>query len=164
MREFPHHYTATAAGGPDGEVRLEGVRLPPIHSAAPAEFDGPGDRWSPETLVTAAVADCFVLTFRAIAKVSRLPWRSLSCQVTGTLDRVERVTRFTAFSMKAALRVPAGTSVEQGRRLLQRTEESCLITNSLKAPIALELDVRAEEVPKSGIGYEPGCERIIGWQ
>jgi len=154
MREFPHHYTATAAGGPDGDVRLEGLRLPPLRSAAPAEFDGPGDRWSPETLVTAAVADCFVLTFRAIAKFSRLPWRSLSCQAKGTLDRVERVTRFTAFTMKVVLRVPAGTSVEQARRLLQRAEESCLITNSLKAPVTLEIDVQAEEPPKVGIGYE----------
>jgi hypothetical protein len=44
--------------------------------------------------MVAAVADCFVLTFRGIAGVSRLPWASVECSVTGTVDRVERVTQF----------------------------------------------------------------------
>ncbi len=72
MREFPHHYAAVATGGPDGDVQLDSGRLAALRSAAPAEFDGPGDRWSPETLVTAALADCFVLTFRGIARFSKL--------------------------------------------------------------------------------------------
>ena len=46
---------------------LEGVRV--IESAPPKEFDGPGDQWSPEQLLTAAVADCFVLNFRTMTRV-----------------------------------------------------------------------------------------------
>ena len=144
MREFPHHYTVTVAGGPDGDIRLGGDRLPELRSAAPAEFDGPGDRWSPETLLTAAVADCFVLTFRAIAKFSRLPWVALTCDASGTLDRVDRVTQFTAFRIKASLRVPAGTDVDQARRLLARAEQGCLVSNSLKGGVALDAEVQVD--------------------
>ena len=103
-----------------------------IPSAPPMEFGGPGDRWSPETLFVAAVADCFVLTFRGIAGVSRFPWVSLECQVTGTVDRVDRVTQFTALDVRARLRVPAGAKEDQARRLLVKAEETCLVTNSLK--------------------------------
>ena len=82
MRAFPHQYKITAVARPVGDVAIAGERLPNLLSAPPAEFDGPGDRWSPETLQAAAVADCFVLTFRAIAKLSKLPWLSLACEAT----------------------------------------------------------------------------------
>lgn len=145
MREFPHHYTATAVGGPDGDIRLESGRLPELRSAAPAEFDGPGDHWSPETLMTAAVADCFVLTFRSLAKSSRLPWLALACHATGTLDRgADRVTQFTGYSVKASLRVPDDIHVEQARRILARAEQGCLISNSLKGRVTLEADVEVD--------------------
>ena len=61
MQEFPHRYSVTAAGAVDGDVELTAERVPGLRSASPAEFGGPGDRWSPETLLVGAVADCFIL-------------------------------------------------------------------------------------------------------
>ncbi len=57
MRALPHRYVISAAAAPNGEVALTGQSLPPLRSRPPAEFGGPGDRWSPETLVVAAVAE-----------------------------------------------------------------------------------------------------------
>ena len=51
----------------------------------------------------AAVADYFVLTFRGIAGVSRLSWLSLECRVTGAVDRIDRVSQFTALEVRARL-------------------------------------------------------------
>jgi organic hydroperoxide reductase OsmC/OhrA len=145
MQQFPHHYSVVAKAGTQGDVALEGDRLPPIPSAPPAEFGGPGDRWSPETLFVAAAADCFVLTFRGIAGVSRFSWASLECRVTGTVDRVDRVTQFTALEVRACLRVPPGANQDQARRLLTKAEDTCLVTNSLKLRPHLELVVEIEE-------------------
>jgi uncharacterized OsmC-like protein len=92
----------------------------------------------------AAVADCFVLTFRGIAGLSRLPWTSLECGVTGTVDRVDRVTHFTELHVRARLIVPAGTNEDHARRLLVKAEETCLVTNSLKVPPQLETIVEFE--------------------
>lgn len=141
MQDFPHHYSAVASGQVSGDVELGGSRLPTLASAAPVEFGGPGDRWSPETLITAAVADCFVLTFRAVAHASKLAWTSLRCEVGGTLDRVEKVTQFTRFDIRAHLQVPAETSVEQAGRVLEKAERGCLISNSLKAAMHLETEI-----------------------
>lgn len=138
MHPFPHHYPVVATAEAQGDITVGSDRLPPIASAAPAEFGGPGDRWSPETLFVAAVADCFLLTFRAIAAASRLPWVSLRCDAIGSVDRVERVTQFTALELHATLRVPTGADESQARRLLAKAEENCLVTNSLKFTPHLE--------------------------
>ena len=116
-------------------------RLTMLRSASPAEFDGPGDRWSPETFLVGAVADCFILTFRAVAHASKLSWISLDCDVTGTLDRVDRVTQFTAFDMTAHLVVPVGVDADVARHALEKAERSCLISNSLKANVVLDATV-----------------------
>jgi uncharacterized OsmC-like protein len=56
-------------------------------------------------------------------------------------DRVERVTKFTGFTVNATLTVPAGTDIEKTQRLLEKAEEACLITNSLTAESHLKADV-----------------------
>ena len=141
MQAFPHRYLVTAAADVAGDVSLNGERLQTLQSAPPPEFDGPGDRWSPETLLVAAVADCYVLTFRAIAGVAKLSWLSLRCDVEGTVNRVDRVTQFTQFYLHARLKVPMGTDEDHARQLLARAKHACLITHSLQATFDLEADV-----------------------
>lgn len=142
MQDLPHRYSVQAVAAGAGEIRLAAPGLPPLASAAPREFDGPGDRWSPETLLVAAVADCFVLSFRAVARASKLEWSSLECDAEGVLERVEGKLRFTAVSLRARLDVPAGTDAERARRLLEKAERSCLISNSLLAQVHLEATLR----------------------
>jgi organic hydroperoxide reductase OsmC/OhrA len=141
MQDLPHHYFASAEGTSDGDVLLDAPRVAGLRSASPAEFGGPGDRWSPETLLVGAVADCFVLTFRVVARASRLPWSSLCCEAIGTLDRVGRAMQFTQLTLHASLSIPAGVDPYQARRALDKAEQNCLVSNSLKATIHLEADV-----------------------
>jgi organic hydroperoxide reductase OsmC/OhrA len=139
MQQFPHVYHSLAASDQDGSVSLSAESLPPIESTAPPEFGGPPGYWSPETLLTASVADCFVLTFKAIARGSRFEWSHLQCDVEGELDRVDGVTRFTAFRVNARLKVPAGTDEERAHKLLHKAESLCLITNSMDAETTLKV-------------------------
>lgn len=141
MHDLPHLYSATASAQAEGDVSVEADGLPSLSVAAPAQFGGPGDRWSPEMLLVAAVADCVVLTFRAIARASKLSWNDLSCEVEGTLDRVDRIMQFTRFTVRASLSVPPGTSEERADKLLRKAEETCLITRSLKAEVTLDARV-----------------------
>ena len=141
MQDFPHHYSVSATAASTSNVSLASDGVADIESAPPVEFGGPGDRWSPESLLVAAVADCFVLTFRAIARASKLEWTSLDCDVVGVLDKVDRVTRFTEFQVRAQLSVPAGTDEGKAVRLLERAEHGCLITNSLIAESILTTEI-----------------------
>lgn len=155
MQPLPHRYSVVASAGAEGEVRLESAGLLALTTASPAEFGGPGDRWSPETLCVGAVADCFALTFRALARAAKLPWVQLRCEVEGTLERVDRATKFTSFLVRATLELPSGASEEPALRLLERTEQTCLITNSLAGSSRLEpnVNVRSRSMaPAAGRG------------
>lgn len=135
---FPHHYRSTAVARPEGPDEVQSPGLAPLAMNTPAEFGGPGTHWSPEALMAAAVADCFVLTFKSVADASSLPWQALTCEAVGTLDRVERATQFTAFDIRAHLEVAPGTDVNRAHRLLEKAEQVCLVTNSLRSEIRFE--------------------------
>lgn len=119
-------------------LTVRSAQVPDIESAAPPEFDGPGGAWSPETLLCAAVADCFILTFRAVARAARFEWLNLECRVEGVLERVEGNSQFTRYTTFANLGVPAGTNLTTARALLERAEHGCLIANSLRGSRTLE--------------------------
>ena len=145
MRPFPHRYSVSSTTGPGGDVILGGADLPALPTASPVQFDGPGGRWSPEDLLVAAVADCFILTFRGIAKASSLRWISLTTDVTGTLERVERVTKFTSFEIRARVEIPADVDEQRARRIAIKAEETCLVARSLTGAVHLTVDVDVVE-------------------
>jgi uncharacterized OsmC-like protein len=141
MQDYPHHYVVSADAPAEGVINVSSKGLETLPSLAPAEFGGPGDLWSPETLMVASVADCFILTFRAVARGSRFEWNSVRCEVDGILDRVDRVTRFTAFHVHVTLHVPAGTDVEKAERLIEKSDHVCLVTNSLIAETVMTKNI-----------------------
>ncbi len=141
MQPYPHHYRVRASAEAQGDVTLSAEGLPELASAPPSEFGGPGDRWSPETLFVAAAVDCLILSFRAIATASKFPWQALTCRAEGTLDRVDGRTQFVGLHLEAQLTLPADGNVERARRLLEKAEATCLVTNSLKFEPELSMSV-----------------------
>ena len=92
-------------------------------------------------MLTGAVANCLILTWRSIASFNSVEWLDIKVAAVGVLDRVERVTRFTQFQLKVTLTVPAGSEAEKVEKLMQKAEAACLVTNSLNAEINLELEL-----------------------
>lgn len=150
MHPLPHVYQVRLTGGDTGNAAASADGLPPLAVASPPEFDGPGGHWTPEHLLLAAVEACLLLTFRAVARASRLPFVSLDVETTGTLDRQNSVTRFTDILLRARLVVPSGTSAERGRAVLEKSERACLVSASLSTPVRLEADV-VEAVPAAEV-------------
>jgi len=141
LHPYPHLYRVSAAGAPAGSVTIASPQLPDIESAPPPEFDGPGGIWSPESLLCAAVADCFILTFRSVSRAAKFEWLKIECRVEGTLERVENQAQFTRYASFATLTVAKGSDVAKARTLLERAEHSCLISNSLRGVRTLESQI-----------------------
>ena len=141
MHPYPHTYLAAASGKPEGDVAVTSPQLPMLATAAPPQFDGPGGIWSPETLLCASLADCFILTFRAVSRAARCQWLQLECRVEGLLEKVGRDSQFTRFATYCTLTVPEGTEETQAHSLLERAEQGCLIANSLRAARVLDARV-----------------------
>ena len=144
MQGYPHHYVTRAAGGNEGNVVVSGEGLPDLDTQSPPQFGGPEGVWSPESMLSAAVANCFILSFRAIARASKFAWSSLECDVDGILDRPERTLIFTGFNIHAVLHIPADSKPEMAQRLLEKAENICLITASLKSETALTTEISVD--------------------
>ena len=157
MKPYPHHYAASASARALGSVAISAATLPHIETASPPEFDGPGGMWSPETLLCAAVADCFVLTFRGVARAAHYNWMALECRVEGVLERVGNTTQFTSFATAVRLTVPPGAEHARARALLSRAEHACLIANSLRGERTLSIEVLTGESANDPPGDEDDC-------
>jgi len=145
MQGLPHTYQSTAAASAGSLVTASTDGQPDLTIGPPTNFGGPGDTHTPEDLQCAAIASCFILSFKAIAAASKLEWEGLSVAVSGELDQVERAIQFTGFSTRAELDLGADASRDKAERLLQKAEQSCFITNSLKAESALEMVINGGE-------------------
>jgi peroxiredoxin-like protein len=141
MKPLPHRYEVRIAGGPEGYATLKSPGVPDLRTAAPADFGGPGDAWSPEHLLLAAVESCFLLTFRAVAKASRIEFVSLSVESEGVVDRGDGAMRFTEIVLRPRITLPAGMDWVAVRRALEKAERTCLVSASLRTPIRLEPEI-----------------------
>lgn len=145
MQDLPHLYRVSAFGEVDKNVIVSSDKLPDIETAGPPQFGGPGDVWSPETLLVAAVANCFILSFRAIARTARLEWTALDCEAEGELDKIDKFNQFTGFKVTARLTIPNEKDRRKAGVILEKAEKYCLVTNSMKAQARLEASVEVAD-------------------
>jgi organic hydroperoxide reductase OsmC/OhrA len=141
MKPFPHEYRARLTGGPVGAATVSAPGMPDIESAPPAEFDGPGDAWSPEHLFLAAIEACFLLTLRTVARASQLEFTSLDVEVVGVVDRQDRITRFTEIVLRPRLTVRRTADCSRAIGVLEKTERACLVSASISTPVRLEPEI-----------------------
>ena len=141
MQDLPHIYRVKSEGESESNLTARAEKLPDIIVAPPIQFGGPGDQWSPEALFMASIANCLVLSFRAIARASRFEWHSIECESEGELDRVERRVQFTKVLSKVRLSIPATENKEKAEKLLNKAEETCLISNSISCESHIECEI-----------------------
>lgn len=100
--------------------------------------------WSPEHLFTAAINSCLMTTFLAIAEKSGLGFSSFSSRAYGKLDDSGGKLLMTQVTLKPVVVVEKDTDVEKARRVLQKSEAACLISNSVRSEIVFEPEVRVK--------------------
>ncbi len=144
MKELPHIYQVSAKSQLTSHLNLNIDNLPSLEIAAPIGFNGPGDVWSPEDLFISSIASCTVLSFKAIARASKLDWISIECFSEGVLDRLEGKTQFTKVNTKVKLVIPKEASKDKAEKLIIKAEASCLISNSITAKSHIESDIYFE--------------------
>jgi peroxiredoxin-like protein len=141
MKPLPHRYDVRLVDRPADYATLSTAGAPELKSAPPLDFDGPGDAWSPEHLLLAAVETCFLFTLRAIAKGSNVDFLSLDLAAEGTVDRQGGVTRFTEIVLRPRLTLAPGADRSRALRVMEKSEKACLVSASLSTPIRLEPEI-----------------------
>ncbi len=111
--------------------------------ATPPQFPkGMEGIWSPEHLLTAAVSSCFMTTFLAIAENSKLAFDQFSCSASGKLEQIEGKYLMTEIILEPILTIPIETSIEKAERILIKSEAACLISNSIKSKVTLNINIK----------------------
>ena len=119
-----------------------------INFSAPPEFEGEPGLWTPEHLLVASVATCFLATFRAIAEYSKLQVVRLEVEAEGFLEKQEGGYRFTQIMVRPHLTLAEAGDQERAQRLLEKAERACLISRSLSSRMELRAKVEvAAAVP-----------------
>ncbi len=118
--------------------------LPALGVATPPEFPGgvPGI-WSPEHLYVAAAEVCLMTTFLAIAENSKFEFVSYRSKAEGALEKTEAGFQITKIVIRPEVVVPGADAVEKAHRLVEKAEKYCLISNSMKTEIELDITVRS---------------------
>lgn len=134
---YPLQIRWNAPRGGIVESREDG--LPPLTVASPPEFGGPERTWSPEHVFVASVASCFMTTLLAIAELSKLEIRAFEADALGMLVRGEdRRYSFSEVVLRPRLVLAKEKDRERALRILEKSEDACLITNSISAEVRVE--------------------------
>ena len=116
-----------------------------IEVATPPEFPkGMPNIWSPEHLFTASVSSCLMTTFLAIAENSKLELSGFSCKSKGVLERVDGKYAMTEVILEPTVTIKDEKDRERAERILQKSEAACLISNSIKSKITMEVTIKVE--------------------
>lgn len=116
-----------------------------IEVATPPEFPkGMPHIWSPEHLFTASVSSCLMTTFLAIAENSKLKFSGFSCKSKGVLERVDGKYAMTEVILEPTVTIKDEKDRERAERILQKSEAACLISNSIKSKVTMEVTIKVE--------------------
>ncbi|WP_339924168.1 OsmC family protein [uncultured Cyclobacterium sp.] len=117
-----------------------------IAVATPPEFPkGMPNIWSPEHLFTASVCSCLMTTFLAIAENSKLDFSAFSCSAKGILDKKDGKLAMTEIILSPTVTLSSKKDRERAERIVQKSEAACLISNSIKSKVTLNITIKIEE-------------------
>ncbi|MFU8861133.1 MAG: OsmC family protein [Cyclonatronaceae bacterium] len=113
--------------------------------ATPPEFPGGVEGiWSPEHLFVAAVSSCLMTSFTAVAEYSKFGFTSLKVDSFGTMSKVDGKFVMSRVTMRPVLTIADEKYEAKAYRLLEKAEEICLISRSIKSEIVFEPTVQIE--------------------
>ncbi|MEM8737608.1 MAG: OsmC family protein [Planctomycetota bacterium] len=112
-----------------------------IESSAAADFLGNPDKVDPEAMLVAALSNCHMLTFLALAAKKRLVVESYTDDASGVLGKIDGgKMAVTAVTLRPKIRF--GGDQTPGPEALsamhEKSHEHCFIANSVNAEISIE--------------------------
>ncbi len=119
--------------GRQGTIEAAGKH--PIESSADRTFHGDADRWNPEELLLAALAECHMLSFLHVAVKHGVVVTGYTDAATGTMEQEGDGGRFTSVTLHPRVTVTASVEPEEFERMHAEANAVCFIANSVAFPV-----------------------------
>jgi organic hydroperoxide reductase OsmC/OhrA len=122
-------------------LTLEAPGKPVLRVANPPEFrDGLEGVWSPEELLTGALAACYERTVVAVAEYKGMPLGALRVDATGHVQRKDDRYHFMLFELDVELETDPGYE-QEAEHVAELAHERCLVESALEVPVHLSVRV-----------------------
>ncbi len=144
MQNFDEHLYNVRVTWKEGKVgELSSEELDEkVKIATPPQFPGGVEGiWSPEHLFTAAVSSCFMTSFTAIAEYSKFEFESLDVESAGVMSKEDGKFVMSKVILKPLLSIRDESQIKKAHRLLEKAEQICLISRSIKSEIEFHPEV-----------------------
>lgn len=121
----------------DHEIAAEGPGVLP--GTADPVFRGVPDRWNPEQLFIASLAQCHLLTYLWLCVGSGVVVTAYSDAPSGVMqEEADGSGRFTSVTLRPRVTIDAGSDPEIARELHDKVADYCFIARSVSVPILHE--------------------------
>ena len=142
MIKFPMKFEVMAAASAGIQANWTGQsdQLPPIPSAIPPEFMGPGGGYSPEDLFALALLNCLIATFKVYAEKSKAEFREIRGKVVLTVDKV-LPQGFAMTNAEIFFDITGSTDSEKLRKVLDSAIKDCAVSNSMKTGKTFHINI-----------------------
>jgi len=118
-----------------------------IEVATPPEFPkGMEGIWSLEHLFVAAASSSLMTTFLALAENSVLEFTSFSCEAKGKLEVMDGKFMMSEIMLKPTVAIHDELHRNKAIRILEKAEDACLITHSIKSKITMEINIQVKPI------------------
>lgn len=125
--------------GRDGLISAEGN--PDIPGSADKPFRGAPERWNPEELLLAALAQCHMLSYLHVATRNGVVVTDYEDDASGTMAQEGDGGHFTSVVLRPVVTISAGDQ-ELAQRLHAEASALCFIASSVNFPVLHEPTIR----------------------
>jgi len=117
---------------------------PPILASADKPFRGDPDRWNPEQLLLAALAQCHLLSYLHVAVKNGVVVTGYSDDAVGRMVQEGEGGRFESVTLRPRVRVAEASMIELAQSLHAEASRLCFIANSVAFPVGHEPTAEVE--------------------
>ena len=143
MVKFPMKFevSATAGAGVENTWIAQSDQLPPIPSAIPPEFMGPGGGYSPEDLFALSVLNCLIATYKVYSAKASVSFQEIRGRAVVTVDKHPSESGFFMAHIEFFLDVSGSSDPTKGKKLLESAIKDCAVSNSIKSGTSFHITV-----------------------
>lgn len=139
-----HHFFLKAdwPGGRNNVGYIDAGKLQ-TKVSIPPEMDGPGIGTNPDEMLLGAAATCYVITLGAMIERANLPLQEMSLESEGIVEVKNNVITYKKIIHKPTVTLTNQASeknYQMLKKLIERAEESCMISRALKGNVKIELE------------------------
>ncbi|MGE7603655.1 OsmC family protein [Peribacillus sp. NPDC097675] len=139
------HHFHLRADWPGGRNDIGTIQAGNLQSkiSVPPEMDGPGIGTNPDEMLLGAASTCYIITLAAMLERSHIKKVSLTMESEAIVDVTNGVFTYKKIIHRPSLVLSYEATekdLEKARKLVDKSESSCMISRAIKGNVEVELD------------------------